>query len=144
MELVNDIRAFITAEKLEGSVKGATDPTLASRWTLSEAFSILNRALAPIAPHTAEEANKALGGKGSIFDQPWPKSDPAALVLDEIELPVQVNGKVRGTIRVPREADVKALEAAALASDGVKKLLEGKTVKKLIAVPGKIVNVVVG
>ncbi len=144
MELVNDIRAFITAEKLEGVVKGAQDSSLASRWTLNEAFSILNRALAPIAPHTAEEANKALGGKGSIFDQPWPKADPAALVLDEVELPVQVNGKVRGTIRVPRESDAKALEAAALANEGVKKMMEGKTVKKLIAVPGKIVNVVVG
>jgi leucyl-tRNA synthetase len=144
MELVNDIRAFITAEKLEGVVKGANDPTLASRWMLCEAFNILNRVLAPIAPHTAEEAHKALGGKGSIFDQPWPKADPQALVLDEIELPVQVNGKVRGTIRVPRDADTKALEAAALANEGVKKMLEGKTVKKLIAVPGKIVNVVVG
>lgn len=144
MELVNDIRAFITSEKLEGAVKGAADPTLPARHTLDEAFSILNRALAPIAPHTAEEAHRALGGRGSIFGQPWPKADPAALVLDEIELPVQVNGKVRGTIRVAREADAKALEAAALASEAVKKLLDGKQVKKMIAVPGKIVNVVVG
>jgi len=143
MELVNSLRAFIAQEKLEGLVKGATDPSLASRWALSEAFSILNRVLAPIAPHTAEEANRALGHTGSIFDQPWPKADPQALLLDEIELPVQVNGKVRGTIRVPREADQKALEAAALANEGVRKLLDGKQIRKLIAVPGKIVNVVV-
>ncbi len=124
-------------------VKGTTDPSLASRWALSEAFSILNRVLAPIAPHTAEEANRALGHTGSIFDQPWPKADPQALLLDEIELPVQVNGKVRGTIRVPREADQQALEAAALANEGVRKLLDGKQIRNLIAVPGKIVNVVV-
>jgi leucyl-tRNA synthetase len=101
--------------------------------------------MAPFAPHTAEETHEALGGKGSIFAKPWPKANLAALSLDEIELPVQVNGKVRGTIRLPSKADKadKAeMERLALNNENVKKFVEGKAIQKLIVVPGRIINVV--
>jgi leucyl-tRNA synthetase len=136
MELVNDIRAFVSEEKLDG------DAGLPSRHALAEAMDILCRVMAPFAPHTAEETHEALGGQGSIFDKPWPKADANALSLDEIELPVQVNGKVRGTIRLPSKADKTEMERLALNNENVKKFVEGKTIQKLIVVPGRIINVV--
>jgi leucyl-tRNA synthetase len=142
MELVNEIRAFVTAEKLEGQVKGPDDPTLGSRHALAEAFNILCRTLAPFAPHTAEELWEALGNSTSVLSATWPTVDRAAMQLDEIELPVQVNGKVRGTITLPREADKPTMEKLALENDNVKKFVEGKAIQKLIVVPGKIINIV--
>ncbi len=142
MELVNDMRAFIAAENLAGPCKNASDPSLASRWTLAECFDILARTMAPFVPHTAEEVWHALGGKQSVLDTPWPAADPAALVLDEVEMPVQVNGKLRGTIKLPAKADKATMEKLALENENVKKFVEGKAIQKLIVVPGKIVNVV--
>ncbi len=142
MELVNEIRAFVTAEKLEGQVKGPDDPTLGSRHALAEAFNILCRTLAPFAPHTAEELWEALGNSTSVLSASWPQVDRAAMQLDEIELPVQVNGKVRGTITLPREADKPTMEKLALENDNVKKFVDGKAIQKLIVVPGKIINIV--
>jgi leucyl-tRNA synthetase len=74
---------------------------------------------------------------------PWPKFDPALLVESEIEIPVQVNGKLRDVIKVPADADNAALEAAARASEKVKSFLDGKTIKKVIVVPKKLVNIAV-
>ncbi|MCC6575254.1 MAG: leucine--tRNA ligase [Planctomycetes bacterium] len=143
MELLNTIRNFVTSEKLEGKVSGLDDKKLAARHCLMEALDIMARVLAPIAPHTAEEVHSALGHQVSVFDRPWPKADPAALVLDEVEIAVTINGKPRATIRVAKTADAKDLEAAARGNEAIQKLLEGKPVKKLIAVPGRIVNIVV-
>ena len=142
MELVNDIKAFVAEEKLEGPVQGAKDPTLPQRHTLHEALDILCRVMAPFAPHTAEETHQALGRKQSVFERGWPKADKAALSLDEIELPVQVNGKVRGTIKLPAKAGKAEVEKLALANENVRRFVEGKSIQKLIVVPGRIVNVV--
>ncbi len=116
--------------------------------------------LAPFAPHLAEElwskvqslkpkaSNSALdiglGTLDSLPYQPWPKFDPALLVESEIEIPVQVNGKLRDVIRVSADADNAALEAAAKSSEKVKPFIEGKTIKKVIVVPKKLVNIAVG
>jgi leucyl-tRNA synthetase len=113
---------------------------------LKESLGILLRTLYPIAPHithTLWDALGFVGGHGAILDAPWPKADAAALVTDEIELVVQVNGKLRGQIRVSAKADKAAVEAAALADANVQKYVAGQVVKKLIVVPGKLVNVVV-
>jgi DNA polymerase III gamma/tau subunit len=142
MELINDIRGFITSEKLAGPVKGADDPTLSSRHALSEAFELVVICMAPFAPHTSEELHAALGHKQSVFDRPWPKPDADAMKLDEVEMPVQVNGKVRGTITLPREADKATMEKLALENENVKRFVEGKAIQKLIVVPGRIINVV--
>jgi leucyl-tRNA synthetase len=80
---------------------------------------------------------------GDLLDAPWPQVDPAALVQDEVELMLQVNGKLRGAIRVPAAADKAAIEQAAVASEDFRKFAEGKAPKKVIVVPGRLVNVVV-
>ena len=78
-----------------------------------------------------------------IAYQPWPAFDPALLVEDTIEIPVQVNGKLRDRIKVPRDADRHAIEELAMASEKVAPFKDGKTVKKVIVVPGKLVNLVI-
>jgi leucyl-tRNA synthetase len=107
--------------------------------------------LAPFAPHLAEELWAKLQASRithhaapSLSYEPWPKFDPALLVEDTLEIPVQVNGKLRDVIRVPATASRADLESAARASDKVKPFLEGKTIKKIIVLPGKLVNIVVG
>ncbi len=98
--------------------------------------------LAPFAPHITEELWETIGNKSSIHLEDWPKYDPAALVLDEIELAVQINGKVRSKLITPAQASKEEIEKQALDDNKIKELLEGKTIRKLIIVPGKIVNIV--
>ena len=99
--------------------------------------------LAPFAPHLGEELWQFLGHADTLAYEPWPKFDPAALVEDEVEVPVQVLGKLRGRIRVPVAATPAEMEAAAKANADVAKFLEGKTIVKVIAVPKRMVNFVV-
>ncbi|MEO1129712.1 MAG: leucine--tRNA ligase [Planctomycetota bacterium] len=100
------------------------------------------RVLAPFAPHLAEELWSRLGHPPSIVDAPWPAFDDAMLTDDEVELPVQILGKVRAKITVPADADQKAVESLALQNERIAALLEGKTVRKVIIVPGRLVNIV--
>jgi leucyl-tRNA synthetase len=99
--------------------------------------------LAPFAPHFAEECWERLGHGTSVFDARWPAFDPALVVESTVEIVVQVNGKTRSKITVPRDADEATVLAAALADEGTKKFLEGKEPKKKIYVPGRLVNIVV-
>jgi leucyl-tRNA synthetase len=105
-----------------------------------ETFTLL---LAPMAPHLAEELWQVLGHAESLAYAPWPTFDPSLLKDDEVEVPVQINGKLRGRVTVPAGADRDALEAAARADERIAALLEGKEIKKVIVVPGKLVNFVV-
>jgi leucyl-tRNA synthetase len=102
--------------------------------------------LCPFAPHLTEELNVRLHGEGTemLAWQRWPTVDPALLVQDEVEIPVQVNGRLRATIRVPADADGAALEAAARAEPAVAQHLEGARVAKVVAVPGRVINFVMG
>jgi len=100
--------------------------------------------LAPFAPHLAEELFAKAGGAGFASDATWPTIDPALLVDASIEMPVQIMGKVRARIQVPRDADQAAIEAAVLADPKVKEQVGGKAIKKVIIVPGKLVNLVIG
>ncbi|MEY8878347.1 MAG: leucine--tRNA ligase [Leptothrix sp. (in: b-proteobacteria)] len=118
----------------------------ASAAVLREGYSVLLRALYPACPHLTHQLWSQLGYaavQGDLLDAPWPQVDEAALVQDEIDLVLQVNGKTRGSIKVPAGADKAAIEAVATASAEVAKFAEGKPVKKLIVVPGRLVNVVV-
>ncbi len=98
--------------------------------------------LAPIAPHMGEELWSILGNDGGISYAPWPTYDEAALVEDEVEVVFQVNGKVRAKSNVPRDLGKDKLEKVALANETVQEYIEGKTVRKVIAVPNKLVNIV--
>jgi leucyl-tRNA synthetase len=105
--------------------------------------------LAPFAPHIAEELWAKLNSsfasrQSSLSYAAWPKFDATLLVEDTLEIPVQVNGKLRDVIKVPADADKAALERAALASEKVKMFMDGKAVRKIIVVPKKLINVVVG
>jgi len=103
----------------------------------------LVRLVHPFAPHLAEELWERLGHAPSIQRAPWPEFDPALTIDEVVEVPVQVNGKVRGRITVPRDADEAAAIAAAEGDEGVQRQLEGKTLVKRIWVPGRILNLIV-
>ena len=98
--------------------------------------------LAPFAPHIAEELWQTLGHDRSLAHEPWPKFDPAMLQEDEIEIPVQVNGKLRSKVRVPADADQQKIREIALADERTQISMAGKPVKKVIIVPGRMVNIV--
>ena len=108
-----------------------------------EGIETLLKLLAPFSPHISEELWQSLGYKDSIHTEAWPAVDSDALVVDEITLVIQVNGKTRGTIEVPAQADKATLEELAKASDVAQRYLENQELKKVIVVPGKLVNFVV-
>ncbi len=124
-----------------GEVETATPPDMA--WALREAGDILVRLFHPMMPHLAEECWAALGHKTLVATEPWPLAEPELLIENTVMLPVQVNGKKRGEVTVPRDAGEAEIKAAVLALDEVKKALDGKSPKKVIVVPNRIVNVVV-
>ena len=109
---------------------------------LREGSEILTQLIGPMLPHIAEEMWQTLGHKTMLVETPWPKADPALLVDNTVTIAVQVNGKLRATITLPRDMRAAEVEAAALAEEGVKRALENKAPKKVIVVPNKIVNVV--
>jgi len=108
-----------------------------------ETIMTLAQLMAPMTPHLAEDIWENQGGEGLIANAAWPVADPALLVEDEITLPIQINGKRRDEITVPKEMNREDLEVLVLANKAVIKALDGATPKKLIIVPGRIVNVVI-
>jgi leucyl-tRNA synthetase len=137
MKLLNAIAQFRAAERAPDAVQG--------EWQLllTEATGILIRLLSPITPHVAHHLWRELGYGEDVLAAPWPDPDPAALEQEEVELVVQVNGKLRGSIRVPKAADRGAIEGLALANPNVQKFVAGQSVKKVVVVPGRLVNLVV-
>ena len=129
MELVNAIYAFKAKEDDAAVVR--------------EALEAMVRLLAPFVPHLCEELWEVLGYEHGIESHGWPQWDEAALKTSEITLVVQVNGKVRGKVDVATGADNQVMEAAALADPNVQRYMEGKQVRKVICVPGRLVNIVV-
>jgi leucyl-tRNA synthetase len=134
MKLLNALEDF----------KGQTEP--GADTALREGFGILLRVLYPVTPHVAHELWRALGytqQQGELLDAPWPKVDEQALHQDEIELVLQINGKHRGSVRVPASAGREEIERLAVASDAFAAHAAGAVPKKVIVVPGRLVNVVV-
>jgi leucyl-tRNA synthetase len=134
MELMNAIQAFAVAP----------DSPAPARAVYRAAVERLVVMLSPFAPHIAEELWRELGHAGSVLRATWPAVDPAALARAEVEMAVQVNGKVRGRICVAAATDAAAIEREALAHPQVQKWIEGKTVRKVIVVPGRLVNIAAG
>ncbi len=130
-------KAVARIYELTGAVEKAAPS--ASR---SAAIRVLLLLAAPMMPHLAEEAWAAIGGEGLIADAAWPPVDPALLVEDEVTIAIQVLGKLRDTITVPKGMPREEIEALALASDKVQRALDGKAVKKVIVVPDRLVNLV--
>jgi leucyl-tRNA synthetase len=130
MELMNAIGKFE-----DGSPQG--------RAVVHEALELVVQMLAPITPHICHALWKELGHDDPLIDRRWPAHDPEALVQDAIEIVVQVNGKLRSRITVPANASEDEVRAAAVADGHVQKWIEGKPVRKVIVVKGKLANVVV-
>jgi leucyl-tRNA synthetase len=107
-----------------------------------EAIATLLRLIAPMVPHVAEEAWAAAGRDGLIADAAWPEVDPACLVDDEVTIAIQINGKLRDTLVMPKGTPRDAIEAAALASEKIVRLLDGKAPRKIVVVPDRLVNLV--
>jgi leucyl-tRNA synthetase len=132
---VSSTAAALKAKPDEPSLSGA-------QWAIGEALRMLIQVLAPMMPHLAEECWTELGCTGMVAETPWPVIDRSLLVENTITLPVQVNGKKRADVTVPRDADAKAIEDAVLALDIIQRATEGRPVRKIIVVPQRIVNVV--
>jgi leucyl-tRNA synthetase len=130
MELLNAIRSF-------------ADTSPQGRAVRQEALSIATLVLAPITPHVCHALWQALGHSGALIDERWPAPDAQALATDMHAIVVQVNGKLRGHISVPVSADEAAVRAAALADENVRRFVADRPVRRVIIVPGKLVNVVV-
>ncbi|HEX8417398.1 MAG TPA: leucine--tRNA ligase [Methylobacterium sp.] len=128
---------YTLANALEEALKGSV-----SRVVADEAAGILVQLVAPMMPHLAEECWSALDRDGLVALAPWPVADRSLLVEDAITLPVQINGKKRADVTVPRDADSAAVEGLVLADEAVRKALEGRVPRKVIVVPGRIVNLV--
>ncbi|MEN9538441.1 MAG: hypothetical protein RLZZ126_676, partial [Pseudomonadota bacterium] len=114
---------------------------------VAEGFGILLRCLYPATPHLTHALWAQLGyaaALGDLLDAPWPQVDEAALKLDEVELMLQINGKLRGAITVPAGASKDAIEAAAIAADAVRQQVGNQAIKRVVVVPGRLVNVVIG
>ena len=115
----------------------------ASTLAMKDALRVLAQLMQPMTPHLAEEVWAAQGGVGLVAQAPWPKADPALLEDDTVILPIQINGKRRAEISVPKAMPASEVEKLALANEDVLRFLAGQSIKKLIVVPGRIINVVV-
>jgi leucyl-tRNA synthetase len=146
-EFANALSGAIGDIGSEGSFEGSSDgpdpsPAADMRWAMNEAVNVLVQLFAPMMPHLAEECWAMLGHDTLVAEAAWPAVERELLVEDTLTLPVQINGKKRADVTVPRDASNAEIEAAVLALDAVKKALDGKSPKKVIIVPGRIVNVV--
>jgi len=130
MELVNALAKFDDAGGNGRAVR-------------QEVLEGLVRMLAPIVPHIAHSLWRELGHERPVIDEPWPQAEAAARAADTVVMVVQINGKLRGKIEVPADANEQAIVAAALADPNVQKFLDGQTIRKTIVVPGKLINFVV-
>lgn len=130
MELVNELYKYKELDNRNEAV-------------LKEALEAIVVIIAPFTPHLGEELWTMIGKEGSVFDISWPKYDESAIQLDEIEIVVQVNGKVRSKIMVPVEITEDEMKESALSDDRVKEFIEGKSIVKVVSIPSKLVNIVV-
>jgi leucyl-tRNA synthetase len=135
-------KAVARVRELSNAIGAFSGGAPGDAWALREACEILVRLMNPMIPHIAESLWAYLGHTRGLTQTPWPKPDPALLAQDSVTIGVQVNGKLRATLTLPVSADSKTAETAALSEPGVRRAIEGLTVRKVIVVPGKIVNVV--
>ena len=133
MELVNAVYVYLSNTEVKNRNSDFLDECLRT-------FPII---IAPLAPHLAEELYEKVGGKGTVFDEKYPEYDPEALISDDVEIAVQINGKLRAAVSVPRDCDEETAFAAAEKIENLQKHLSGKTVFKKIYIKNKLLNIVV-
>jgi leucyl-tRNA synthetase len=143
MELVNELYAFTERGQRASSAKAAEDRSAQAGAVAREAIEALIVMLSPFAPHTMEELWEMYGHRDGLIAAAWPAFDADAARAEELEIPVQVNGKLRGVVRVPPALPDAELEKIALADANVQAHTAGKTVKKVVIVKGRLVSVVV-
>jgi len=150
MELVNELYAFTDGTRVgaPGRRVGETAVVEAERVetiaVVKEALEALVLMLSPFAPHTSEELWERLGHSECLTDTSWPSFDPAVARAEEIVVPVQVNGKLRGRVTVSADVTEEQLREAALADSAVRAHIGGRTIRKVVVAGGKLVNVVIG
>jgi len=135
--------AVAAAMELLNAVNKLNDESEAGRAVVHEALEAVVLMLSPMTPHICHALWKELGHETALIDRRWPEFDESALELDMIELVVQVNGKLRGRVSVPADAGKDAIEELAIADENVQRFVDGKTIRKVIVVPGRLVNIVV-
>ncbi|WP_366653936.1 leucine--tRNA ligase [Fodinicurvata sp. EGI_FJ10296] len=135
-------RAVARLRELTNAIADLPGTGEGEAWALREALEATVLMLGPIMPHLADELWTHLDGSALVIDTPWPKADPALTVEDTVTMGIQVNGKLRATLDLPRDVEKEAAESAALAESAVRKAIDGKTIRKVIVVPNRIVNVV--
>jgi len=135
--------AIAAVMELLNSIQRCGDATPQGRAVRQEALSLAVLILSPITPHVCHALWQALGFSSALMDEPWPRPDAAALAQETHSMVVQVNGKLRAHIEVAVQADEAAVREAALADEHVRRFIAGKAVRRVIVVPGKLVNVVV-
>jgi leucyl-tRNA synthetase len=135
--------AIAAVMELLNALSDVRDTSPAARAVAQEVLESAVLLLSPIVPHIATALWAELRPGTRLLDQPWPATDRAALVQETVELVVQVNGKLRGSVQVPAGATREQVEQAALATEAAAKFMEGKSAKKVVVVPGRLVNIVV-
>jgi len=135
-------KAVARLYELANAIGGFDASDEPSRWALRETLEIFVRLIGPMTPHLAEELWLALGHRTLLADAPWPAAEDALLVDDTVTVAVQLNGKLRGTLQLAKDATKDAAETAALALPEIVRGLDGKTPKRVVVVPNRIVNVV--
>jgi leucyl-tRNA synthetase len=135
--------AIAAVMELLNALAKVADNAPSARAVKQEALETAVLLLFPIVPHICDALWRGLRPGADIANERWPQVDAAALVQDEIELVIQVNGKLRGNITVPKDAAHEAIEKLALANENVRRFVDGQTVKKVVVVPGRLVNIVV-
>jgi leucyl-tRNA synthetase len=135
-------RAVARIRELTNALDELPVTELGAPEALREGIEALTRLLGPMMPHLAEEMWELLGGNGLLAEEPWPKADPELTRDEQVTMAVQVNGKLRATLDVPRDTASAAVEDAALALPQVARWLEGHPPRKVIVVPNRIVNIV--
>ena len=136
-------RAVARVHELSNALAELAGEGAGERWVLREGYETLARLAAPMMPHLAEELWRQLGHASLLVDEPWPLADARLLVDDTVTVAVQVNGKLRGTLALPRDTARPAAEEAALALPAVARALEGRSVRRVILVPNRVINVVI-
>jgi leucyl-tRNA synthetase len=135
--------AIAAVMELMNAIGKQSDDTEQGRAVVQESLELVVLMLSPITPHICHQLWQTLGHDEAIVDASWPRVDEAALKQDKIELMVQVNGKLRSRIAVAADADQDAIEAVAFAEENIQRFTEGKEVRKVILVPGRLLNIVV-